>query len=299
MKRRAFLRAAGLAGAGVASYGVFVEPRTLAITEHVVHLSRRGAHGTDTTPTGRGAPIVVAQLSDLHLKRVGAFHEGLARRVDQAEPDLLLFTGDTVDERENLPLVGEFLGLLGSAAPRIAVMGNWEYWGGVSSDDLGRAFRAAGGDVLVNRSAVVSVRGRELLLTGVDDWAAGRPDLARALRGAPEAPREVGHHVILSHCPVYRDVAWPAAAGGAAEGGAGGRPGDLVPWMLSGHTHGGQIDVFGLRFLPHGSGRYVEGWYAERPPHLYVSRGIGTSVVPARLGSRPEVAIFHVHLDPP
>lgn len=43
---------------------------------------------------------------------------------------------------------------------------------------------------------------------------------------------------------------------------------------------------------PPGSGRYVNGWYRERKPHLYVSRGIGTSVLPLRFGAPPEVACF-------
>jgi predicted MPP superfamily phosphohydrolase len=64
--------------------------------------------------------------------------------------------------------------------------------------------------------------------------------------------------------------------------------------MLSGHTHGGQVAPFGRPlYRPRGSGRYVSGWYrdADRVP-MYVSRGIGTSVVPIRLGAVPEIAVF-------
>jgi predicted MPP superfamily phosphohydrolase len=63
--------------------------------------------------------------------------------------------------------------------------------------------------------------------------------------------------------------------------------------MLSGHTHGGQIAPFGLApFRPRGSGRYVSGWYRDAVPALYVSRGIGTSVIDARYRAVPEVPVF-------
>jgi uncharacterized protein len=63
--------------------------------------------------------------------------------------------------------------------------------------------------------------------------------------------------------------------------------------MLAGHTHGGQVALFGWAPLrPPGSGRYVQGWYRDAATSLYVSRGIGTSVVPARFCAAPEVAYF-------
>ncbi len=70
----------------------------------------------------------------------------------------------------------------------------------------------------------------------------------------------------------------------------------IGPW----HTHGGQVKILGRApAIPRGSGSYVEGWYqgaAEaggqaRAP-LYVSRGIGTTFLPVRLGSTPEIAVF-------
>jgi predicted MPP superfamily phosphohydrolase len=66
--------------------------------------------------------------------------------------------------------------------------------------------------------------------------------------------------------------------------------------MLAGHTHGGQIRVFGFApVLPRGSGGDVSGWYRGdgRLP-LYVSRGIGTSLIRARLGAPPEVSLFEI-----
>ncbi|NBC01413.1 MAG: hypothetical protein GVY15_11225 [Bacteroidetes bacterium] len=74
--------------------------------------------------------------------------------------------------------------------------------------------------------------------------------------------------------------------------------GDYQPQaVLSGHTHGGQVQVLGWAPVrPPGSGRYVSGWYKESEPHLFVSRGIGTSVFPVRLGASPELPLFEWYL---
>jgi uncharacterized protein len=96
------------------------------------------------------------------------------------------------------------------------------------------------------------------------------------------------NHLILAHAPDQHDLFSAAEI-------------DLLkPFqpqlMLSGHTHAGQITFLGWRpILPHGSGRYVQGWYGDSSAlalPLYVSRGLGGSGIRARLGSVPEVALF-------
>ena len=150
-------------------------------------------------------------------------------------------------------------------------------------DDLAGVYRAAGGRLLVNHSVVHRARGRSIHLTGLDDLVGGRPDVGRALGDGPPAAQA---HLLLAHCPAHRDpLAGPPAP-----------PADetRITLMLSGHTHGGQVNVLGWTpVVPRGSGPYVRGWFrdAGRVP-LYVSRGIGTSMAPVRLGARPEVAVF-------
>jgi predicted MPP superfamily phosphohydrolase len=66
---------------------------------------------------------------------------------------------------------------------------------------------------------------------------------------------------------------------------------------LSGHTHGGQVAPFGIAtILPPGCGRYVAGWYRDSGPPMYVSRGIGTSLFPVRIGATPELVRIDWHL---
>ena len=69
---------------------------------------------------------------------------------------------------------------------------------------------------------------------------------------------------------------------------------DNISFILSGHTHGEQVRLFNfIPFLPQGSGKYVKGWYKESNPPMYVSKGIGTTILPIRFGSRAEIAVFY------
>jgi len=136
--------------------------------------------------------------------------------------------------------------------------------------------------LLLNESATVSIGRGRLLVAGLDDYTGGRPDLERAIAGAPTGTSIA----LLAHSPAYRD-AIRSLNPGIVSG--------MV--MFSGHTHGGQIAPFGWSpFRPPGSGRYVRGWYRDHAIPMYVSRGIGTSLIPARFFSPPEVALFEWNL---
>lgn len=149
----------------------------------------------------------------------------------------------------------------------------------------------------MNRSASVELGGARVLLTGLDDATAGVPRIREAVDvGAPSL-----NHLVLAHSPVYRDLLSadlrPATSLGPMPPQAEAIPVIEPEYMLSGHTHGGQVKFFGWAPLrPRGSGRYVSGWYRDRKPHLYVSRGLGTSILPMRFGVPPEVASFTWHL---
>lgn len=283
MNRRRFLAALGTAGASLAAYARFGETRRLELTRHAL----------DARPAPGRVPITVAQVSDLHLQRIGTLHHHLADRLARARPDLVLFTGDSIDRADRLPVFAQLLALFGLRVPSYAILGNWEHWGGVDLDALARLFASHGGRLLVNETAVHLHRGRRLAITGLDDLVGGRPDLLAAVRGAEPADARV----LLAHCPAHRDRLRDDVE--VRVGGALVRPGVDVDalgfrMMLSGHTHGGQVAFLGAApVLPQGSGRYVRGWFREPGEiPMYVSRGIGTSVLPVRLGSVPEVAVF-------
>ncbi|MEY3637315.1 MAG: hypothetical protein RIR68_448 [Pseudomonadota bacterium] len=122
------------------------------------------------------------------------------------------------------------------------------------------------------------VNGIPLSLAGLDDYTAGQPDLVRTLQQCTQ-----GAPIIMAqHSPGLFDEAPSPELG-------------EIVYSLAGHTHGGQVAV-GKRalFTPRGSGQYVAGSYQTAWGDVYVSRGIGTSMMPLRIGARPEIVLLEL-----
>lgn len=289
MNRRRFLQASALAGgAAVAVLGVeamFVEPARLTITTHRLRGGARGARAA------RGSAARIVQLTDLHLRSISGFHERLARAVAALHPDLIVITGDSIDRGASLPLLGEFLDLLDPSTPKLATWGNWEHYLDIGLPAIAAVYASHGCRLLNNESVAMYVNGAPLLVTGLDTAQDGRPDLALALRDVAPA----SNHLVLAHCPIQRDQVLAGLrqqpVPGLAQ--AAGPVPHAPSLVLAGHTHGGQITFGGWApITPAGSGRYVAGWYRDAAIPLYVSRGIGETGVPMRLGCPPEIAVF-------
>jgi hypothetical protein len=140
--------------------------------------------------------------------------------------------------------------------------------------DAGLRNLARTSDAVLLRNQNRRVR-EDLWLVGLDDALAGKPELEPAFLGVPKnAPC-----IALFHSPEF----FPKIEGRCF-------------LNLAGHTHGGQIRLPGLGplWLPPGSGRYIAGWYGTDASKLYVSKGVGTSLLRARLFARPEIAIFTI-----
>jgi len=224
---------------------------------------------------GSNRKIRIIQISDLHLNGIADRNERFARQIRDLNADAIIFTGDIIDRAENLELLSSFLSALGPP-PRIAVLGNWEYWSKVDLKRLRAIYESAPqSSLLVNQKAKVTLKGREIEFIGLDDFTAGKPD-TRLLRSQSSSVVRV----VLQHSPgLYEEPELPDA------------PQNQI--CLSGHTHGGQVTLFGRPFwTPRGSGRFLAGWYETPSCRLYVSRGVGMSILPIRFGARPEVAVF-------
>ncbi|RZK42425.1 MAG: metallophosphoesterase [Pedobacter sp.] len=224
--------------------------------------------------------IKVLQVSDIHLQSVSDSLRKLCKKINQLKPDLIVFTGDAVDKANNLPLLDKLLSLINKDIRKTAILGNWEYWGKIDLEKLNRIYEKHNGVLLVNDTKQYVIKDKTLSITGVDDFLGGTADIRKALVNY----RKSDCHIILNHCPQYNEQISDELNKSVA-----------VDFILSGHTHGGQINLFGfIPFLPQGSGKYVKGWYNEISPKVYVSKGIGTSIFPARFGARAEIAMFHI-----
>jgi predicted MPP superfamily phosphohydrolase len=248
--------AALLGPAALLVYAFFVEPFAVELTHH-------------TLAGDVNQPLRIAQVSDLHSRGFGTRERAVVGLLDQAAPDLIVVTGDVVDGGSLEPTRELFRRLR-------APLGVWVVRGHSErahpvGDELA-FYKSLGAHLLDNQGAAVR---DDLWLVGLDDPATGHPDLSAALAGAPPAAFKIA----LFHAPDhFADVA------------------GLFHLALAGHTHGGQVHLpgFGPLWLPAGGHTYVQGWYTKNRSQLYVSRGIGTTNVPARFLSRPEVALIEI-----
>ena len=244
-------------------YAVWIEPNWIDVSTHDMR----------SDLTGEG--IRVVQLSDLHIQDFSRREVEVANRVKTLKPDLVILSGDVIDRLDRLPTLHSFLAALGDT-PTVAVLGNWEYWADVDLHALRDEYRHHGIRLLVNEVASYRVRLRTLYIVGMDDFTAGQPD-----GGLLNAPLKGGTAVLVQHSPGYLEKLPTNLRSG------------IFNLCLSGHTHGGQITLFGLPiWRPPGSGPFASGWYETTACKLYVSKGLGTSLLPVRFGARPEIAVF-------
>lgn len=226
----------------------------------------------------------IVQLSDVHIGSfVGdAELEAGIEFVRRAKPDLVVLTGDLLDHDPRFAeKLGRFVRRLAPLAREgvTAITGNHDYYAGI--EPTVAALRSAGADVLRNQGRVIGGAGGFALL-GVDDVMAKRfdpaagPDFASAVQSLPKidgrnAARDLPR-VLLCHNPSY----FEHSAG-------------KVELQLSGHTHGGQVNLVvrpGELFMKNG---WIAGLYERSGSRLYINRGFGTAGPPARVGAPPEI----------
>jgi predicted MPP superfamily phosphohydrolase len=217
----------------------------------------------------------IAHVSDVHCgPYVPAWMlVAWARRVRALDADLVALTGDLITAGEGyLDDVTAFARGLAARDGVVACMGNHDYFQSV--DGVVRALAAAEVTLLRNASTAVTRGAASLYLAGVDDRWSRRDDAALALRGVPAGAPVV----MLAHDP----AGWPELA----------RLG--VALTLSGHTHGGQFGLpVGSRLnLGRLASRFSAGLFRDGASALFVSRGIGTTGVPTRVGMAAEIALL-------
>ena len=249
------LTLSAVAGLAVAIYAFLIEPAWVEVTRHVVRARVV-------------SPLTIAHLSDLHIDGFGRRERRVLALLAREQPDAILISGDSVGAKGNQEAVADFLEQLAAPLGVWLVKGNWEHWR--PAEDEVNMYKAAGVRFLDNAHALLR---EDVWLAGFDDSLAGTPKAE-----FPAAPSGV-FRIGLIHSPDYFETV-------AAHAGL----------VLAGHTHGGQIRIPFLPplWLPPGSGPYVAGWYdaEENDSRMYVSRGIGNSLLPARLFCRPELPII-------
>ncbi|MCL5734659.1 MAG: metallophosphoesterase [Actinobacteria bacterium] len=227
----------------------------------------------EVPPEFDGATIVL--LTDIHhgwFFSQDRVHD-LVKTVNDLKPDIIALGGDYIygstDSKYEDSCFADLAHLIAPLG-RFAVLGNHDY--GSDPSAAPRAIMKAGIELLDNRGVQIEKAGAHLFLAGVDDLQVGHPDLSSALEGA--APSDLV--ILLSDNPDYAETL----------------PDGAVDLMLSGHTHGGQVTLFGkwAPHLPSDYGqKYRTGVVYNRATTVIVSNGIGTIFPPMRFFAGPQI----------
>ncbi len=262
--------AASLVALVLALWAFWWEPSSLVVRSYRLEIP-------NWPPTVAG--LRVAVLADLH---VGSPYKGLSSleetvaRTNAEKPDLILMPGDFigatflrrhVDPAEFAPVIARLEARLGVWA----VLGNHDWWD--LPGEVRRELESNGIGVLENRAEELG----ELWLAGIGDLWESQHDVPSALEGVPAgAPL-----IAFTHNPdVFVDTP------------------PEINLLIAGHTHGGQVwlPFLGRLVVPSRYGeRFAIGHIVEDGRHLFVSPGIGTSIIPVRFLTPPEISILEIY----
>jgi uncharacterized protein len=271
------LRAATLVAAlGLGLWAFRIEPASLRVSEQRLSIASwpRACDG-----------LRIAVLADLHI---GSPYNGLdrlrevVRRTNAARPDLVLLPGDFVihdvigGEFQPPEATAELLKELRAPAGVFAVLGNHDWITGAARVEA--ALRRQGIPVLEDRGVELAMFGNcRLNLVGVSDYWEGPHDVRKALASVSAAVPAL----VFTHNPdVFPEI-----------------PPEVV-LTIAGHTHGGQVYLPGIGrpVVPSQYGqRYAVGHIEESGKHMYVSSGVGTSILPVRFLVPPEITLLDLN----
>ena len=272
------------------AYGYFIEPNRLVLTREEIKIK-------NWDPAFDG--LRIALISDIHGGSNGASAENIRRVVESTNaenPDVIVLLGDYVSQGSaeqpvRMPMreVADNLAGLRAKYGVYAVLGNHDGWYGDA--EITSELTRIGYRVLQNEIAFIQQNGSSLRLLGLkdhlklDSWRTFDETVRSTVNSYPKE----GQLVVLEHSPdiLYILNYWK----------------HLNPdfkLMLAGHTHGGQVwfPILGAPFVPSSVGqRYTRGHVKEEGVDMFVTSGVGTSILPFRFMVPPEVAIVTIRSD--
>ncbi|HPF88003.1 MAG TPA: metallophosphoesterase [Candidatus Limiplasma sp.] len=228
--------------------------------------------------------LKVVYLSDIHQNSWDSQSRTnkIVKKVNSLSADLVLLGGDYAMDAESAISFFETLPLIQSRLGVYAVLGDYDRSESAADQrKLLDAMAKAGITPLVNEVISIKVGQAYLYIAGIDDIKNGDPDI----EGVAAQLSEDDFVILLGHDP---DMLPDAEDAVDADGGT-----HWFDLALFGHTHGGQITLFGKPVLsvfnPKESSRYLSGWFTENRAEILVSNGIGTLYVPMRLFAPAEI----------
>jgi len=240
--------------------------------------------------------LKIVQISDMHLGSFNKNYEKITKAVElinQQEADLILFTGDLVNNfAEETEGWASVLSGMKAKIGKYSILGNhdygdYSYW---DSPQLKEANLQAIKDfhskmdfeLMLNENKTIAIDGEEIALIGVENW--GKPPFPQHgdLKKASEGIQSVPFKILMSHDPSH----WDAKVLNTD-----------IALTFSGHTHGMQLGIerAGIKWSPI-QYKYPRwgGLYRESAQYLYVNRGFGYIGFPGRIGMPPEITVVEL-----
>lgn len=225
----------------------------------------------------------IVQVSDLHNETFGFRNKKLIKSIKEANPDIIVMTGDMVDiYRPDIDVTLSFAEEITEIAPVYFVTGNHDVKV-VGRDKLLEGLKKAGVTVLRNQKTEIEKSGEKINLLGIDDPKflddfMRNDDRTNTKTAVEKLVRETdSYNLLLAHRPEMFDVYVSCG----------------VNFVLTGHAHGGQIRLPNKGgVLAPGQGwwpEYDSGLYEEGNTQMVVSRGLGNSRFPFRVNNKPEI----------
>lgn len=260
---------------GIVFWAFFIEPNRLVIREQTIRI--------DNWPQ---------QLNGLRIAVIADIHAGapfidekklrlIVQRTNELRPDLIVILGDymtgngrvrhTMEPEVFAPILKDLTAPLGV----YSVLGNHDWW--FSGRKVRAGLEQNGIKVLEDEVVQLNARGTSLWLVGLADLWTRPQNVEATINKVPEGVPVIA----LTHNPdIFPQVS------------------QRVPLMLAGHTHGGQVRFPLIGSVVHSSRlgeRYEVGHVFENNHHLFVTTGIGTSILPVRFGLPPEIVLLTVN----
>jgi uncharacterized protein len=229
--------------------------------------------------------FTIAQISDLHNKLFGKNQKYILAKLKSVAPNIIVITGDVIDRRHyNLDAAAAFVVGASKIAQVYYVTGNHESW--LDSFDIAKTQLIESGAIFMDDTeATITVENSSIKILGVSDpdflttsYDQGN-DLTKMTRQLAKWSEDECFKLLLTHRPELFDLYTENNM-------------DLV---FAGHTHGGQIRIpFVGGVVAPDQGwfpKYTSGRYIQDDSTMFVSRGLGNSIIPVRISNRPEILV--------